>query len=112
MRQILKETEGERARYSGRVERFGTKTSYGYQKRTFLLRDVRDESGKEITDHLWFNLTQGFIWSGCDIGDRVSFCARSASYLKGYFPEGQSVDYKLSHPTKIEIEELAPREAA
>src|SRR5258708_4401916 len=104
MRTKLKATVGKRARYFGRVERFGTKTSYGYLKKTLLRCDVKDEAGTLITEHLWFNLTQGFEDAALKIGDRVSFWARSAPYLKGYFDEGQTVDYKLSHPTKIEYE--------
>src|SRR5438876_3256874 len=103
MRTQLEKVSGERSRYSGTISRFGKKTSYGYTKETILLVDVRDESGTLITDHLWFNYTEGFLFAGVDVGDRVSFCARSKPYTKGYSRD--DMDYKLSHPTKIEVED-------
>lgn len=102
MREELKRRDGERCHYTARVERFGNKVRFGHDVPTILLVDVRDDDGALMTDHLWFNYTQGFQDSGVRPGDSVEFCARAESYLKGHYRDVQSVDWKLSYPTKVE----------
>jgi hypothetical protein len=53
-RAALEKREGLRSRYTGSVERFGTKRSYGHEMNTLLLRDVPTTDGDLVLDHLWF----------------------------------------------------------
>jgi hypothetical protein len=107
-RRMLKMLEGQRMRFSGRFERFGTKTGWqGRAETTVLLKDVKNEDGKQVCDHLWFNLTKGFRSLGdLRTGDVVGFDARVTSYVKGYVNhreliDGREIDYKLSYPTRF-----------
>lgn len=104
----------ERHTYTGEFVRFGEKKPYkGHiPDVTVLLANIKDLDGNIVTDHLWFNLTKSF--QKCDLKehDIVQFDARVAEYEKGYkgyrdwddyyFPP-VSVDYKLSHPTKVSV---------
>lgn len=108
MRKKLQEIDQVRATFTGTVERFGTKSSYGYTKPTLLLVNVKNAAGEVVTDHLWFNLTKGFESLGLCTGDTVQFDARVRPYTKGYrgwrddvYDKPVEKDYKLSHPTKL-----------
>ncbi len=76
---------------------------------TVLLNNIIDvESGKIVTDHLWFAYTAGFEKAGIKEGCEVEFEARVKAYNKGYVNKKIGVnnkrsDFKLSHPTKIKI---------
>jgi len=67
MRDKLGKMYGQRKRFSGVFERQGKKPAYrgwgtagnGYDE-TVLLRDIRDETGCIVADHLWFRLTVVF----------------------------------------------------
>lgn len=92
---------GRRNRFSGTFVRDGLKGAYrgpGYDE-TVLLKDIRDEYGNIVADHLWFNKTKGFEELFLIEGEIVSFDARVDDYLKGYKKDGY--DYKLSRPTKV-----------
>ena len=69
----------------------GTFSRTGFNRRcngeVILLLNIKDDSGKKITEHLWFNMTKGFRSLGLREGDEVEFLARR--------------DYKLSYPTKM-----------
>ena len=111
MRHKLAEREGVRDTFHGTFVRFGWKSGYrGHDTKTVLLKDVGDENGKPVADHLWFNLTKGFAECDLQEGDRIEFDARVAGYLKGYLGRRDDVldrpveeDYKLSHPTKVGV---------
>ena len=105
-----------RARFSGIVARFGEKSSYkGPPLKTLMLTDVR-YGGAVITDHLWF--THGRWSKDLDIGDKIEFDARVTTYEKGYRGHREdawdapppSIDYRLSHPTKV-VKKMNIREA-
>lgn len=106
-RSELKAIFGQRLRFSGTFERYGTKHAYqgrGPDLTTVLLKDVKTAAdGKVVTDHLWFNLTVEFDDADLQEGDVVSFDARVDSYTKGL--EGYGYDYKLSRPTRVFKEE-------
>ena len=119
MRKGLKQIEGDRLRFSGIFERFGTKPRYkpsyvdgGWVDfdRTVLLIQIKDDNGKVVCDHLWMNYTKGFEKLGeLEQGDLVFFNARVTEYTKGYvnhreYIDETEVDYRLSNPTKIEIQ--------
>jgi len=108
MRQTLATRDGERAPFQGTFERFGTKIGWqGRTLKTVLLKNICDETGKPICDHLWFNLTRAFAALNLQPGDVVQFDARVQEYVKGYVGRRWDVwkpievDYKLSHPTRV-----------
>ena len=109
MRQELADIKDIRGIFTGTFVRFGVKNGYKGPVPTVLLKNVCDESGREVTDHLWFNLTKGFIALHLCGGETIEFRARSKEYIKGY--KGRNweramdapleADYKLSHPSKV-----------
>ena len=109
MRKELKKIEEERLVFTGTFERKGIKTGYKGPEETVLLRNIRDASGKLVTEHLWFNYTKGFAKHSLIPGCEVVFRARVKEYEKGYKGYRDDVyvpievDYKLSHPTIIEV---------
>jgi hypothetical protein len=109
MRKELKKLEEKRLVFSGIFERKGIKNGYKGPEETLLLRNIRDASGKLITDHLWFNYTKGFAKYPLTPGCTIVFRARVKEYEKGYKGYREDiyvpveVDYKLSHPTIIEV---------
>jgi hypothetical protein len=110
VRVALKKIDDVRKKFRGVYERDGKKTNWkGYSEPTILLRRVADDTGKVVTDHLWFSRTKGFDALGpLKSGDLIEFEARVTSYRKGYVNRKirvneSSVDYKLSRPTKLKI---------
>ncbi|WP_434644335.1 hypothetical protein PQ692_14875 (plasmid) [Thermoanaerobacterium thermosaccharolyticum] len=108
MRKKLKMLKGKRDIFYGTFVRYGTKSGWkGTEEKTILLSHIKDKSGKEITDHLWFNYTKGFQSLNLQPGDTVQFTARVKEYWKGYAGYRYDIykpiekDYKLSYPTKI-----------
>ena len=113
MRTALKPLDNLRREFTGTFERFGRKTRFkGYPTVTALLIDIKDSSGKTVTDHIWLNHTKQFQALG-DLreGDIIEFHARVREYVKGYCGRRDDVaeenppriDYKLSHPTQFKI---------
>ena len=110
MRDALAQLYGQRLHFTATFERIGKKRAYrgwgnmgdGYDG-TVLLKDIKDDTGRIVADHLWFSLTEGFRYAGLNEGDTVRFDARVDDYLKGY--EKDAYDYKLSRPTRIFREE-------
>lgn len=108
MREKLKEIKNQRKKFRGIIAGFGTKRGWkGRVLKTILLRDVRNENGDIVTDHLWFNWTRGFEMEAIKEGDKVEFEGRVKSYAKGYLGRRGDVckpldtDYKIYNPTKI-----------
>ena len=109
MRVKLKEKNHERGTFTGIFQRFGIKNSFGYTKQTILLTNIQDTDGILVADHLWFTMGKQFAQLRLQTGDKVKFNARIKSYRKGYkgyrddvFGKPVTVDYKLSHPSKLE----------
>ena len=113
MRTKLRKRKGERKRFRGVFERYGTKPNYhGFPEKTVLLKDVTEVGSRAVvTDHLWFSHTKGFqALGGLQPGDVVEFDARVKEYRAGYrgrkldamIENPPRTDFKLSHPTKIE----------
>ena len=108
MRQNLKKIEGVRKTFRGTFERSGSKQGWHGTEITLLFKNITDDKGNIISDHLWFNYTKGFErLSPWKQGDVVQFDARVAGYTKGYNGYREDIckpvehDYKLSHPTRI-----------
>lgn len=110
MRKVLRESLGDRKKFSGIFVRLGKKKNYqGYTEETVLIRSITDlEDGKVVADHLWFAYTKGFQQVSLEAGVRIEFEARVKKYAKGYRNtqskiDNRTTDYKLSHPTKISL---------
>ncbi len=98
MRKNLKNINGKRTTFIGEVDKEGNKLHKGYDEDTLMLRNIKNEYGKVLADHLWFNLTKRFADLGeLRRGDILSFEARVRRYKKG----SGKTDYKLIYPTKI-----------
>lgn len=116
-RKELAKINGQRAIYTARFERCGSKAGHGNEEKTILLVDVRTEAGEFITDHLWFNFTKGFAAIDLTSGDFVKFHARVSRYQAGYQGHREEIynpsrtNYGLSFPTQIEKLEEAPQAA-
>ena len=114
MRAALSKSDGERKRFTGIFIRIGKKTNYkGYSEETILLKQITDISeNRLVADHVWFTFSKVFEDAGIREGDLIAFDARIKSYKKGYVNSARNMrkrktDFKLSHPTKIEIIERA-----
>ena len=115
LRDRLKEINLQRKRFRGVFERYGVKKAYkGFPGITLLLKDVTTINGESLTDHLWFNHTKGFEALGTLYpGDVIAFNARVKAYVKGYvgrWGDNRSIDYKMSHPSKVSLTSQAERE--
>lgn len=103
----LGENEGARSLYTGEFVRTGFKNGFKGPVKTILLKDVKDEVGELITDHLWFNMTKGFEEVNLQPGDIVEFRGKVEKYVRGYKGRREDVykptedDFKLSRPTKV-----------
>lgn len=111
MRKKLKELGSDkRHKFYAQFVRFGVKIGYKGPIATVLLKNVCDEYGDLITDHLWFNKTKGFTNLNLVEDDIISFDARVDAYEKGYkgydcmkqLDNPIEMDYKLSYPTHIQ----------
>jgi hypothetical protein len=108
MRVTLGKSEGDRRKFAGTFVKMGKKISYhGYNEETVLLRDIVDiEENKIVAHHVWFAYTKTFQKLSLEQGVCVEFEARVKKYTKGfvnsrYKIDNRTMDYKLSHPTKI-----------
>lgn len=109
MRVKLKDRLGKRGRFTAQISRFGLKrSSFGTQP-TCLVKDVRDESGDLITDHLWFRVGKLLRGLALAEGDEIEFYATVGSYEKAdpdlwmYEDDGHHriTDYCLKYPNGI-----------
>ncbi|MDR3707168.1 MAG: hypothetical protein P4L33_02625 [Capsulimonadaceae bacterium] len=108
MRKELEQIEGIRTTFTAEFVRTGLRNNWhGYPEQTVLLANVRDGTGKLLTDHHWFKMTQGFRALGTlSEGDKIQFDGRVDSYVKGYvdprnYIDDRTIDYRISRPTKI-----------
>ncbi len=109
-RVALRPNLGKRSLYTGTFERTGKKESYvGPMLTTVLLKNITDESGNVVTDHLWFNETKALAAACLKEGDVVAFHAKVEEYEKRHFVRRGatylvcSKDYKLTRPTRIVV---------
>ena len=88
--------------------RTGIKNGYKDNTVTVLLKDIKDETGRIVTDHQWFNMTKGFEQTNLKLGDIVEFRATMKKYIKGYkgrqeyiFYKPKKADHMLARPHNI-----------
>ena len=110
MRAKLAQEKDVRKKFYATFSRLGKKANYkGYSEDTILLVNVTDaETQERLADHVWFSYTKGFEKIKLDEGTVIEFEARIKQYQKGYVNpklgmKKRTVDFKLSHPTKITI---------
>jgi hypothetical protein len=84
VREELKSRVGKRGWFSATVKRFGIKKYKEHVSRTILLVDIRDESGAEVTDHMWQTIGKQIEQLNPCLGERVLFLASVGAYKKGY----------------------------
>ena len=108
MRKDLAKDSGVRKRFNATFIRVGKKAGFnGYSDETILLKNISDvETNKVVADHIWFSFTKGFEKLSLTEGVVLEFEARIKEYKKGYVNSrykinNTTIDYKLSHPTKI-----------
>jgi hypothetical protein len=116
VREELAKRDGLRGRFFATFVRFGTKTAYrGAPIKTCLLRDVKDEAGTIVTDHLW--MVCGIQLERLEMkpGDIIYFMARVSVYTKGYRGRREDddlppleQDYRLSFPTNMQKKSTTP----
>jgi hypothetical protein len=74
-----------------------------------LLKNILDaEDKKVVADHVWFAYSKSFQLLRLQAGELIEFEARVKKYTKGYVNrryqiDSKTIDYKLSHPTKIRL---------
>ena len=107
-RKALGANEGKRDLYTCEFIKTSSKPGYKGNIVTILWKDVKDETGQIVADHLWSNMTKGFEQADLKPGDLVKFIGKVEKYTKGYkgrqkynFDKPIETDYKLSRPTKI-----------
>jgi hypothetical protein len=107
-RKVLGANEGKRGLCTGEFVRTGSKPAYKSGIHTVLLKDIKDETGRIVTDHQWFNMTKGFEQADLKLGDLVEFRATVKKYIKGYKGRREYILYKpkkanhmLSRPNNI-----------
>jgi len=110
IRKRLAAAEGERKKFHAKFSRLGKKVNYkGYSEDTILLVEIKDvATNAVVAGHVWFSFTKGFENIKLTEGVEIEFEARIKEYKKGYVNKKiginkRSIDYKLSHPTKISI---------
>jgi hypothetical protein len=110
MRKNLADKVGQRKKFKALLMRFGKKVNYnGYTDTTLLLSNIIDtETNKQVSDHQWFAYTKGFEKASLKEGMTIEFEARVKVYKKGYVNKALAInnrqsDYKLSHPTNIQV---------
>lgn len=120
MREELAKRNGRRGKFTAIFVRYGSRSAFrGPPKVTLLFREVHDEAGSIVTDHLWFSECQGWKRLVLAGGEKVAFTASVRGYIKGYFGRREeareacppSPDYKLSWPKEIRIWQRAEEPA-
>lgn len=106
MRKQLQIIEGKKLRFRATVDRFG----YRPDDRGLIITTVCLDhityagSEREVTDHIWFDVTRTIASLNLKPGDVVEFDAKAEAYLKGYRHikrgiDDRTRDYKLSSPS-------------
>ncbi len=109
MRNLLKKQAGRRGEFRGTVALFGTKTAFrGPDIPTVMLKDVKDETGEIVTEHLWMTVGKQLTCLNVQVGEEIIFAACVTPYEKGYKGRREdvsdalrSIDDRLSTPTNI-----------
>jgi len=96
IRHGLKRFLDRHATFSATFVRFGS-SNHG---RTALLRDIRDERGKIVADHVWLTYTEKLSRLALQAGDTLHFKA----IVKRYSKAAGAFDYGLFYPSNLRVE--------
>ncbi|WP_127848344.1 hypothetical protein [Lacticaseibacillus hulanensis] len=70
---------------------------------TLLITNVKDDTGRLLTDHLWFDYSADFKALGqLKSGELLKFDALATTYMKGR-PGEHHKDFQLTDPTNISL---------
>lgn len=108
MRKQLEKIGKERHQFTGTFDRLGLKMSQGNGRGnhrytpTICLKNIIDEQGKLVADHLWFNYSSSFLKVGeLHPQDRIEFTAIPVEYHKDYHHEKR--DMKLGKVSSVHL---------
>lgn len=95
---LEKYTDGNKHRFKGTIERFGSYTDRESGKiiKTVLLTSIEDENDRPCTDHAWVK-DKCIDKYGLKKGERYSFMARVGTYKRGRTAR----DYQLKNLTQF-----------
>ena len=100
MRKLLKQQMGRRGEFRATAAQFGTKSAFrGPDLSTMMLKDVKDETGQIVTDHLWMTVGKQLSRLNVQVGEEIVFVARVTRYEKGY--KGSREDVFAAPPQPI-----------
>jgi len=109
-RKKLGKYEDVRMKFTGEFVRIGMKNGWrGVPEETVLIKNILDDKGNLLSDHLWFNRTKAFKEANPNSGDMVEFYGRVKRYMKGYMGWKEDVineigyDFKISYPTRVKV---------
>ena len=89
-----------RETFLGRVSGFGTVK--GKETKTICIENIRlENSGEEITSHVWFVCGNAFDKPSIKKGSEISFRAKVVMYVKGVYQE--RFDYTLNFPSHVQV---------
>lgn len=102
MRLNLKSLEGERRRFVGAVDQYGSKRGHKGPEETILLKDIRDMATNDLlTDHAWLTVGKQLRKLRARTGDRLEFDATITSYTKGYSGHRKGINRKIEHDYRL-----------
>lgn len=79
MRYGLKKKQGKVGTFRGRVDRFGKG-----KRNTVLLKEITNEDGKIVCDHLWYTMNKPLKSLNLTIGDIIEFEGVVKQYRKRF----------------------------
>ncbi|MBW5449334.1 hypothetical protein GE107_25235 [Cohnella sp. CFH 77786] len=100
MREQLQALEGKRSIFTGEYVKVSGKKEHNGAGPAILLRNIKDQDGQLLADHLWVDHCQEFDSLELKEGEQIIFRARVGQYRKG--KHGQLVDYTLHYPSNIQ----------
>ena len=100
-RKMEKYKDGEKHRFTGAVERFGSfiDKESGKLKKSVLLMDIRDEKGNLCTQHAWVTVDKRLEQAGLLEGVKYSFQAKVGTYKRGR----ESYDFQLKRLSEVAL---------
>ena len=119
MRDGLKDLCGKKSTFTGVFCKIGHRNSFfvrGSKKKylkklnTVLIRDLKDEEGNIVADHIWLDLTPPWVRVHPNFGDIVEFKGSVQNYVKGmcssnryYSRNIYELDYTIAGITDIKV---------
>lgn len=112
MRKSLEKNLGQRKTYTATFLKYDEKRGAmrgGCMKTPnafYILKDIKNEEGKIVTDHMWFTTTDIIFRLKLQSGDTVQFMAFVKKYRKGY--QGPNLGIQIVKPSKLDYRLTEP----